>query len=317
MQHATRNTTALDGMERLGTANERRRPQHTANRIPHTMHLNGAGPRVVYLYIYRNNNPFPLRTSVPTHYVMISERRPCNKRRECAAADHSLRLLIGVRFDAIRPKEVVTSASRRRHTTYNAQYATQHACTALYASRALRAICTMRYAPFAVQPPNVQRAMHCATSDRRALTPLVLEIVPPLSVTTPSSMLTTPPLSCAQPKKPRQPHRPRTPSTDTRPNAYRQDSHRRPAHKHPCSGVEYRHGVEKRVALGHGEHAAAGLRAHECIAPPLGHRKARPSPNRAANTRHTPHDSHAIYNALNDGCATGMLRDADATCDAR
>jgi hypothetical protein len=108
---------------------------------------------------------------------------------------------------------------------------------------------------------NMQQAMR--ERDRRGRTALVFEIVPPLNVTAPSSMLTTPPpLPCTQPAQPCPPqsaspvrrHPPATRIGPTRIAA--------PPRTHPlCFGAGYRHGVEQRGALGHDEHAAtAGLR---------------------------------------------------------
>ncbi len=74
----------------------------------------------------------------------------------------------------------------------------------------------------------------------------------------------------------------------------------RPA-PHRCLGAGYRHGVEQRGALGHGEHAAVFLRtsaSRRRSAPAT----ARPSPNRAKHAQHTPYTSHG--SALRGGGAS-------------
>ncbi len=100
-----------------------------------------------------------------------------------------------------------------------------------------------------------------ATCERNACTrtALVCEIVPPLNVTAPSSMRTTPP-SCAPPAQRRllqsaaHPVRPHPPAQESA----RLAAPPRPL-TYPCFRVGYRHGVEQRGALGHGEHAAAAF----------------------------------------------------------
>jgi hypothetical protein len=56
-------------------------------------------------------------------------------------------------------------------------------------------------------------------------------------------------------------NRPRTPSAHTRPSGIGLPRSAAPPRTHRRSGVGYRHGVEQRGALGHGEHASIALRS--------------------------------------------------------
>jgi hypothetical protein len=141
----------------------------------------------------------------------------------------------------------------------------------------------------------------------------VFEIVPPLNVTAPSSMRTTPPLPyCAQRAQQRPPQIGRAPRLPTpAPSGIGSGSHRRPAA--PCPAAHARV-LRCRISPRHRTarcpwpwRARRRLHksAHERIAPPLGHRTARPSPSRGAHTQHTPHHTAV---SLPEGCASPMQR---------
>ncbi len=150
--------------------------------------------------------------------------------------------------------------------------------------------------------------MQHATRDRlhatRARTALLFEIVPPLNVTTPPPMQTTPPPATTQSidmsKKTCASEvcslacRNRTPSADTRPRTHRPDSQPRPAPHAPL--LRCRISPRRRRARcpwpWRARRRRRRISAHECIAPPLSHHKARPKPNRAVHAaRRTTHQT--------------------------
>jgi hypothetical protein len=84
-----------------------------------------------------------------------------------------------------------------------------------------------------------------------------------------------------------------------------------PPRTHRC-GAGYRHGVEQRGALAHGEHAAAGLRTSASRRRSAA-AKARPSPNRAAHTRSRHHTTQRTRRPR--VCNMQRATRADATCN--
>jgi hypothetical protein len=94
----------------------------------------------------------------------------------------------------------------------------------------------------------------------------------------------------------------RTPSADTRPLCAPG-----PPRTHLCCGAGYRHGVEQRVALGHGEHAATvAINLHTSASRRRSATAlAGPSPNRAAHAQQTLHNG-LDDRALRDGCTFAL-----------
>ena len=87
-----------------------------------------------------------------------------------------------------------------------------------------------------------------------------------------------------------------------------------PPRTHRCFGVRYRHGVEQRGALGHGEHAAIGLRtsaSHRRSATAKARPFAQSSSARAA-ARTTHHTAAVLRTTHRTAGAAGRLRSDDA-----